>query len=84
MIYRLRAMNSANPTGKEKDYDGATTTVGDVISDSDMSGILVGNTYQLNGNTVTANDYSKTLDQMGLNTQSTNYLVAVKAANGAC
>lgn len=83
MIYTITAMNSLNANGKTKTFDGATTTIGDVINDADFSGILVGNTYTMNGNTVTQNDYAKTLDAAGL-APTTNYLVSVKAANGAC
>lgn len=84
MMYRINAANTVNPTGKVKTFDGATTTIGDVINDADFSGVLVGNTYSLNGQVVTAADYSKTLDEAGLNHTTTNFLMAVKAANGAC
>lgn len=84
MMYRINAANSANPIGKVKTYDGNTTTIGDVIRDPELSTVLAGSTYSLNGQAITDADHHKTLAEFGLSETTTNFLMTIKAATGAC
>lgn len=84
-MYTIKAMNSANANGKTKIFADGEITLGEVIEDADFAAVLTGSgTYNLNGDTMTTADFSKTLDELGLKETGTNYLMSVKAANGAC
>ena len=81
-MLQVRVMNSTSQ-GKVKIY-APSTTIADIMSDPDMSGILVGATFIWNTQTIDQSDFGKTLEQLGARTDGVNVLSAIKAATGAC
>ena len=81
-MYQVRVMNSTSQ-GKVKIY-APSTTIADIMSDPEMSGILVGATFIWNTQTIDQTDFAKTLEELNAKPDTMNVLSAIKAATGAC
>lgn len=79
-MYQVRIMNSTS-AGRTKIYDG-NTTIADIMSDPEVSGLLVGATFAWNASVIDQNDFHKTLVELNATPDRINVLCSMKAANG--
>lgn len=81
-MFKVKVMNSTGAS-KDKILEGDTPII-DIINDPELSGLLNGTQFSLNGESLVPTEYHKTLGEMGADPERTNYFAVSKAANGNC